>query len=87
MAFLYGLQETFPSARTAMTVPVPNEPPVQSTRVMSWAEGDRTHPRLPAEVKGEWSCTSAAACMLSWRGQDTTLPLYLHSLHSYTVHQ
>jgi hypothetical protein len=66
-----------------MPVPVPTEPPVQSTGVLSWAEGDRTHPRLLAEVKDEWSCTSAAPCMLSWRGQDTTLPFISLQLHSW----
>jgi len=65
MRFLYGLQETFPSARTAMPVPVPTEPRVQSTGVLFWAEGDHTHSRLLAEVKGVWSRTSPAPCMLS----------------------
>ena len=41
LRFLYGLQETFPSARTAMPVPVPSEPRAQSTGVLSWTEGDR----------------------------------------------
>jgi hypothetical protein len=62
MRFLYSLQETFPNARTAMPVPVPTEPPLQSTWVLSWAEGDRTHSRLLAEVKGEWSCRVQLKC-------------------------
>jgi hypothetical protein len=61
-----------------MPVPVPTESRIQSTGVLFWAEGDRTHPRLLAEVKGVWSCTSAAPCMLSWRGQLTQLYLFFY---------
>ena len=37
----YGSQETFPSAPTVTPVPGSTEPPVRSTRVMSWAEDGR----------------------------------------------
>jgi hypothetical protein len=69
-----------------MPVPVPIESPVQSTGVLSWAEGDRTLPLLLAEVKSEWNCTSADPCMLSWHGQDTTLRFLLYAFMARTGH-
>lgn len=71
MRFLYGLRETFPSARMAMPVQCPLSLVFRVPGFCSGRKATALTPRLLAEVKGVRSCTSAAPCMLSWRGQLT----------------